>query len=170
MKKYIIINGSMGTGKTDVGRRVAEKLYGTAFIDGDFVIEIHPFECADYTSTKFMRLDNILHLSKNYCNFDDCKNIVLSWIMYEDLASDLIAEISKLNVCLHHFVLTCNAEALTERWKNDKVNDWRDDGNLQMAIEQLEYFSNLPDAIVVDTSKLSVDMVANEIIKIVGAK
>jgi len=164
IKKYITINGGMGAGKTEVGRSVAEKLYGTAFIDGDFIIEIHPFGCADYTSTKAMRLDNILHLSKNYYNFDDCKNIVLSWIMYEDTASELVAEISKLDVCFYHFVLTCNAETLTERWKNDEINDWRNDENLQTAIEQLEYFRNLPGATVIDTSELSVDMVANEII------
>lgn len=154
----------MGAGKTAVGRCIAEMLYGTAFIDGDFTIEIHPFECADYTITKAIRLDNILHMSKNYCNFEKCENIVLSWIMYDDTAHELVDKIFELDVCLHHFVLTCNAETLSKRWKNDKVNDWRNDENLQTAIEQLEYFRNLPGATILDTSELSVDMAAKEII------
>ena len=86
--------------------------------------------------------------------------------MYDDTAREFTAEVSKLGVELYHFVLTCDAEKLAERWKNDKINDWRNEENLQTAIEQLEYFRNIPGAIVVDTSELSVDMAANEIIKI----
>ena len=41
--KVIIINGPMGVGKTTVGKYIAEKCTGTAFIDGDWCFDIHPF-------------------------------------------------------------------------------------------------------------------------------
>ena len=37
--KVIIINGPMGVGKTTVGRLIADKCPGTAFIDGDLQAE-----------------------------------------------------------------------------------------------------------------------------------
>ena len=41
--KVIVINGPMGVGKTTVGKRIAEKVPGTAFIDGDWCMDLHPF-------------------------------------------------------------------------------------------------------------------------------
>ena len=41
--RVIIINGPMGVGKTVTGKRIAEKNPGTAFIDGDWCMDIHPF-------------------------------------------------------------------------------------------------------------------------------
>ena len=41
--KVIIINGPMGVGKTVTGKLIAEKNPGTAFIDGDWCMDLHPF-------------------------------------------------------------------------------------------------------------------------------
>ena len=163
MKKYIIINGTMGAGKSTIGRRIAELLGRAAFIDGDFVIEMHPH--IDEKETKPIQRDNIYHISKNYYNFDKCDTVVLSWIMGEVGTDMIISEMSKLNFQIYHFILTCNKEALTQRWYNDKIADWRTDENLNMALEILSEFNKRKDCIFVDTSELSVDMAAKEIIK-----
>ena len=163
MKKYIIINGTMGAGKTTIGRRTAEMLGRTAFIDGDFVIELHPH--IDEKHTKPMQRDNILHISKNYYNFDMCDSVVLSWIMGEAGTDMIVSEVSKLNFQVYHFILTCNKDILAERWRNDNACDWRTDENLNMAIEILNEFNERKDCIFIDTSELSVDMAAKEIIE-----
>ena len=168
MKKYIIINGTMGAGKTTIGRRIAELLGRAAFIDGDFVIEMHPH--IDEKETKPMQRDNIFHISKNYCNFDKCDTVVLSWIMGEVGTNMIISEISKLNFQIYHFVLTCDKGVLTERWRSDNVADWRTDDNLNMSIEILNEFNKRTDCIFIDTSDLSIDMAAHEIIERVRAK
>ena len=41
--KVIIINGPMCVGKTAVGKYIADHHPGTALIDGDWCIDIHPF-------------------------------------------------------------------------------------------------------------------------------
>lgn len=165
MKNYIIINGTMGAGKSTVGRRVAELLGSAAFIEGDFVIELHPH--IDHSETEAMQRDNILHMSKNYYNFNKCESVVLSWIMGENGASKMILEVSKLKYQAYHFILTCNKEVLIERWHKDNVNDWRTDENLITSIALLDEFNKRTDCIFIDTSDLSVDMVAEKIIQII---
>ncbi len=41
--RVIIINGPMGVGKTTIGKYIATKYAGTAFIDGDWCLDLHPF-------------------------------------------------------------------------------------------------------------------------------
>ena len=166
MKKYIIVNGTMGAGKSTVGRRTAELLGSAAFIDGDFVIEMHPH--IDEKETKAMQRDNIYHISKNYRNFDKCDTVVLSWIMGEAGTDIMIKEITKLNFKIYHFILTCNTEVLTQRWHDDHAADWRTDDNLNMAVDIANEFNKRTDCIFIDTSELSVDGAAKEIIGIVN--
>ncbi|MCL1789450.1 MAG: hypothetical protein FWG33_03755 [Oscillospiraceae bacterium] len=104
-------------------------------------------------------------MSKNYCNFDKCDSVILSWIMGEERAFKVVSEISELNYQIYHFMLTCTKEVLTERWHNDDVNDWRTDDSLNMAIEILNDFNKRTDCIFLDTSDLSVNMVAEKIIE-----
>ena len=51
----------MGVGKTAVGKYIAEATPGTAFIDGDWCLDIHPF--IGNRETKTMAVDNILDTS-----------------------------------------------------------------------------------------------------------
>ncbi len=43
MKKVAIINGPIGVGKTTVGKLLCNKLDKSAFIDGDWCFDLHPF-------------------------------------------------------------------------------------------------------------------------------
>ena len=77
--KVIVINGPMGVGKTTVGKYIAEQTPGTAFIDGDWCMDIHPFVGND--ETKAMAVDNILHMIGNYRKCSACSMVVLVWLM-----------------------------------------------------------------------------------------
>lgn len=74
--KVIVINGPMGVGKTTVGRFIAEKYPGTAFIDGDWCMDLHPF--VGNRETKSMAVDNILHMIGNYQKCSACNMISTS--------------------------------------------------------------------------------------------
>jgi len=158
MKKYIIINGSPGTGKTTLGRKIAETIGRCAYIDGDFVIELHPH--VDYKETYPMQKDNILHMSKNYFDFAHCDTVVLSWIMGESLAAEFMTHITTMGYDVQHFILTCDKAVLKDRWYKDSVADWRSDEFLIFATELLEQFSRRKDGNIVDTSNFSIDEAA----------
>lgn len=88
--KAIVINGPMGVGKTTVGQYIAEKYPGTAFIDGDWCMDIHPF--VGNHETKAMAVDNILHMAGNYSRCSACRMLVIVWLMDDAWVRERIAE------------------------------------------------------------------------------
>ena len=71
--RAVIINSPMGVGKTTIGKYIAEKYEGTAFMDGDWCLDIHPF--VGTRETKTMAIDKILHMVDNYRKCSICKMI-----------------------------------------------------------------------------------------------
>ena len=49
LKRLILINGTMGAGKTAVCRELERELAPCAFLDGDWCWEMHPFQVTDET-------------------------------------------------------------------------------------------------------------------------
>ena len=88
--KVIVINGPMGVGKTATGKYIAEKIPGTAFIDGDWCMDIHPF--VGNRETKTMAVDNILHMIGNYQRCSECSMVVLAWLMDDPWVQKSISE------------------------------------------------------------------------------
>ncbi len=158
--KVIIINGPMGVGKTVTGRLIAEKNSGTAFIDGDWCMDIHPF--VGNRETKSMAVDNILHMIANYQKCSECKMAVLVWLMDDQwVLRSIMDGLNVLRTEVKSVTLICDSETLIRRWKNDHNCEWRTDHWLEISLASLPYFSSMKDAI--DTSELSVDQIADMI-------
>ena len=49
MKRLYVIGGTMGVGKTTVCRRLARRLPNSAFLDGDWCWDMHPFQVTEET-------------------------------------------------------------------------------------------------------------------------
>ena len=155
--KVIIINGPMGVGKTVTGKLIAEKNPGTAFIDGDWCMDIHPF--VGSRETKAMAIDNILHMIGNYQKCSECKMVVLVWLMDDPWVLQSIMDgLYALQTEVKSVTLTCSRDVLIRRWKNDHNCEWRTDHWLEISLASLSYFSSMKD--VIDTSELSVDQIA----------
>ena len=158
--KAIIINGPMGVGKTTVGKYIAEHHPGTAFIDGDWCLDIHPFVGND--ETKAMAIDNILHMAGNYKNCSACQMIVLVWLMDDQWVRERIAKgLANLGLEVINVTLLCSEKHLIQRWKSDHACEWRTDDWLQVSLRSLPLFESLPDCI--DTTGLTVAEVAAQI-------
>ena len=158
----IILNGPMGVGKTTVGTAIAEKVPGTALIDGDWCMDLHPF--VGSRETKEMAVDNILHIIGNYQKCSACSMIVLVWLMDEAwVRGKLAEEIRKLGLGVHEYTLICSEEQLRAQWAADKTCPWRTDEWLRISVSSLPDFANLGNCF--DTTGLSADDVADRIIK-----
>ena len=160
--KVIIINGPMGVGKTTVGKYIAEQNPGTAFIDGDWCMDIHPF--VGNRETRAMAVDNILHMIGNYRKCSVCSMVVLAWLMDDPRVIRRIAEgLSALRASAKYVTLVCNAENLIRRWKHDQNCQWRTDEWLNISLKSLPAFAAMDQ--VIDTSDLPVDQVAERIMR-----
>lgn len=158
--KVIVINGPMGVGKTTVGRFIAEKYPGTAFIDGDWCMDLHPF--VGNRETKAMAVDNILHMIANYQKCSACNMIVLVWLMDDAWVLQRIAEsLSALQVQAKKVTLVCDEGHLIERWKNDHNCEWRTDDWLKVSLKSLPQFLAMGNAI--STDDLTIEQVADMI-------
>ena len=115
--KVIILNGPMGVGKTTVGKYIADHHPGTAFIDGDWCLDIHPF--VGNQETKAMAVDNILHM------------IGLSAMQAE----------------VKNMTLVCSRESLIRRWKDDHNCEWRTDEWLNVSLKSLPGFASMDNTI-----------------------
>lgn len=157
----VIINGPMGVGKTTVGKYIADLHPGTAFIDGDWCLDLHPF--VGDQETKAMAVDNILHMIKNYKNCSVCQMIVLVWLIDEEwVYQHIIDGICALHLKPVSVTLLRSEEQLIQRWRQDKTCEWRIDQWLEISLKSLPYFSALENCI--DTSRLSISETADRIV------
>ena len=160
--KVIILNGPMGVGKTTVGKLIAEKCPGTAFIDGDWCMDLHPF--VGSRETRAMAVDNILHLAGNYRKCSVCRMIVVVWLMDDPQVVRAVAEgLSGLQMDVTSVTLTCGREELICRWKNDHDCEWRTDEWLDVSLKSLPGFVAMEHTI--DTDGLSVEQIAERIMQ-----
>ena len=159
--KVIVINGPMGVGKTTVGKYIADSNPGTAFIDGDWCLDIHPF--VGNREIRAMAVDNILHLIANYKKCSACKMIVLVWLMDDpDVRKDISDGITSLGLELKSVTLMCSEEELKRRWNADTSCEWRTDEWLKVSLGSLEDFAALDK--LIDTSTMTVKQIADRIL------
>ena len=155
-----MINGPMGVGKTSVGKYIADSNSGTAFIDGDWCLDLHPF--VGNKETKEMAIDNIIHMIGNYKKCSECKMIVLVWLMDDKWVRDeIINKTESLGLEVQSVTLTCDQKTLCDRWKNDAITEWRNDNWLKVSIDSLDLFSAMEN--VIDTTDLTIAQVASKI-------
>ncbi len=160
--RVIIVNGPMGVGKTTVGKLIAEKVPGTAFIDGDWCMDIHPF--IGNRETKEMAADNILHMIGNYNRCSACGMVVLVWLMDDARVLKIILDgISEMGLQAKVFTLICDENELVKRWENDRACEWRTDEWLDVSLRSLPYFQADMDAF--DTTGRSPASIADAVIR-----
>ncbi len=160
--KVIIINGPMGVGKTTVGKYIADQYPGTALIDGDWCMDLHPF--VGNRETKAMAVDNILHMIGNYRNCSECRMVVLVWLMDDAWVREALAEgIAALQAEARYVTLVCDRENLVRRWENDRDCEWRTDRWLDVSLASLPGFAAMENT--VDTGGLTVEQVAEKIMR-----
>ena len=159
--KVIVINGPMGVGKTTVGKRIAEKVPGTAFIDGDWCMDLHP--SVGNRETREMAADNILHMIGNYQKCSACRMAVLVWLMDDPQVIRRITEgIAALGAEVKSVTLVCGRETLVSRWENDRACEWRTEEWLEVSLKSLERFAAMENTM--DTDGLTQDRIAERIL------
>lgn len=111
--KLIIISGAPGVGKTTIGNMLFSKLDSSAFLDGDDVWRINPFEVTDKTRSIVEK--NIIYILRNYIEAG-YEYVILSWVLHRQSIIDrLLNNLNDLDFKVYIFTLICNEEILIER-------------------------------------------------------
>ena len=142
---------------------IADHYPGTAFIDGDWCLDLHPF--VGNRETKAMAVDNILHMIGNYMKCSVCKMIVLVWLMDDPWVLQAITDgLAALQAEVKSVTLVCDRENLIRRWENDHNCEWRTDEWLKVSLASLPAFAAMGNTM--DTAGLSVDRIAGRVMEL----
>lgn len=168
MKKLVIINGTMGVGKSTVCRLLQHKLKRSLFLDGDWCW----YQGSDYLvneATKAMVLDNITHLLNNFLAAPDFEYVIFYWVMHEQqILESVLKPLSRHEFELYKFTLTCSPLALERRLQPDMACGLRDSRCLRRSLERLPLYDSM-DTVKIDTSDLTAREVVDKLYSLITA-
>lgn len=164
MKKIYIVGGTMGVGKSTVCRILKEKLDNSAFLDGDWCWDSHPFQVTD--ETKRMVMQNICFLLNQFIRCTAYENVIFCWVMHEQsIIDEILRGIDGSNCRINVISLVCREEELRERLLEDVEAEKREIDVVERSLLRIPYYEKL-DTIKIDTNGKEPDEIADEIMSI----
>ena len=82
MKKLILINGTMGVGKSTVSKELMKRLQPSVYLDGDWCWNMNPFVVNE--ENKQMVLRNIGFLLRSYLENSSYEYVIFCWVMHQE--------------------------------------------------------------------------------------
>jgi hypothetical protein len=160
----ILINGSLGVGKSSVSEELHHKFDKSVYLDGDYIGYVHPFEI--YDQSRIDHLYRTLELLVRFHQKDGYHNFVINYV-FESAESlqELIDRLIPLDSAVHTYWLTCAEDEQAGRirgrgqdqlaWELDRFVELN---QIQIAASQQGFIGKQ-----VDTSGLSAAGVAERI-------
>ncbi|MFA5342157.1 MAG: AAA family ATPase [Clostridia bacterium] len=151
MKHLILINGTMGAGKTAVSNELSLILKDNVLLEGDWAWKMNPFVVND--ETKEMVMDNICFLLNSYIKCSIYENIIFCWVMHEQWIIDrILSHLNLRDVNMYLFTLMPDKEALIKWIQKDINQGARKPDIIKRSIEYLEKYDKI-ESIKIDVSK-----------------
>lgn len=167
MKKLIVLLGPNAVGKSSVCKTLLERCPNSAYVDADWCRQINPFPFTN--TTKKTVTDNLYCMIRNYLLCDDIQWVFFPYGLHgerEGIFRELTARLDAdgLEVQIHTIVLKASMEELIRRGNADG----RDRERIERGI--LQTFSLYEDLELpcIDTTDLTIDETAEEILKLLG--
>ena len=157
MPKLILINGAPGVGKSTAARLVFARLPNAAFLDGDDVWQINPFEVTDRTKAIVER--NIPFVLRGYleAGYD---YVILAWVMHRQAIIDwLLNQFRDLDLEVGVFTLVAEEATAQARWRECSGQQ----GTSEVVSDRLRQSLELA-TMKIDTTHLTPEQVAERIL------
>lgn len=168
MKRLIIINGTMGVGKTTTCLELQRLLPKNVFLDGDWCWNMNPFIVTEETKT--MVVENISFLLNGFIKCSEYENIIFCWVMHQQEIIDSVMTRLKTDGCeIYIFSLICSEASLLERLEKDIYEEKRTRDVLERSISRMKNYDAM-DSIKVDVSNITPLSAAKRMKEVVEAK
>lgn len=167
-KKLVIINGTMGVGKTETCRKLYKKLENSVWLDGDWCWMMNPF--AANQENKEMVINNITYLLKSFLTNSTLEYIIFNWVIQtEDIFDIILERLEDLDFELFKISLVCSEEKLVSRIQKDIELGLRDESCIQKSLERISMYNKMQTQ-KLDTSEISIEQAVERIIDIIKQK
>jgi len=164
-KKVIIINGTMGVGKSATCRELNKKLKNSVWLDGDWCWMINPFVVNE--ENKKMVINNINYLLRSFLTNSSLEYIIFNWVIHmEEIFDDILEPLNDLNFEIIKITLICDEDALKKRILGDVKLKLRDEECVSRSVGRLDLYKEMSTK-KIDTSNISVLGTVDKIMKII---
>ena len=154
MKKFVIVNGAPGIGKTSTCRALQQLLDKSVWLDGDWCWMANPWIVTE--ETKKMAENNMVYLLGNFLKCSEYQFVLYSWIFRTDEIFSLILDrLTSTDFILYKYTLTCDENCFRERL----VRAGRDERMMSSYIKSLHQCEKT-DSEKIDTANKSIETVA----------
>lgn len=162
MKRLIMVNGTMGVGKTATCKELFNLLQPSVFLDGDWCWNMKPFIVTD--ETKQMVTDNIIHLLKNFLLCSEYENVIFCWVMqYQCIMDSIIRQMPDMEYELYQFTLTISKQALKQRILKDVECHTRTADVFERSVRRLPLYKEM-NTIKINVSDITPRQAAESIL------
>jgi adenylate kinase family enzyme len=161
IKKLIIINGTMGVGKSSVCKELINKINNSVWLDGDWCWMMNPRNVTDENITMVKK--NITFILRNYLSNTGLLYIFFSWVIHrEEIIKDILDQLKDIKYELFKISILCSEAELKRRMMLENRND----DNIKDSLSRLPYYYKM-NTIKVDTTEKDIIETVSEIIKII---
>lgn len=166
MKKLIIINGTMGAGKSTVSNLLLKLLQPSVYLDGDWCWNMNPFVVTE--ENKEMVIHNITCLLQSFLKNSSYQYIIFCWVIHqEDIFRQILEPLKDYHFELHKISLICSESALRSRMQKDVENAIRNEEGIERSVQRIPLYEKM-NTVKIDVSQISAHQAAEEIVKIVN--
>jgi len=133
----IIINGSLGVGKTSVADQLHYKFDKSIHLDGDAIGDVHPFDI--YDDARISHLYRTLELLVEFHQKNGYHNFVINYVFESpESLQDLLDLLRPLDPSIHTYWLTCDVEEQVKRIRNRKRDELDWELNRFVELQQIQ--------------------------------
>jgi len=160
----IIINGSLGVGKSSVAAHLQWKFDKAVHLDGDAIGDVHPFEI--YDPARIDHLYRALELLVRFHRQNGYHNVVINYVFESpDSLQDLLNLLRPLDSDIHVYWLTCETREQSRRIQSRRRPDLDWELNRFVELQRIQRQAAQQGflGIEVDTTGLTLQEVADKI-------
>ena len=161
LKKLILVNGTMGAGKTATCCKLLHRLQPGVFLDGDWCWNMEPFCVTE--ETKKIVMDNICYMLNNFLTCTAYENIIFCWVMHEEhIIDEIVSRLQLKEVEVYKITLLLSEASLRERLMKDIKKGARSLEIINKSVVRLPLYTSM-DTIKIDVTNITAVAAAKQI-------